>query len=46
MSGADPLLLALVVAFIVATVFRTVVPPAPRQFTRLRPPLRAPPATA
>jgi len=46
MSGADPLLLALVVAFIVATVFRTVVPPAPRQFTRLRPPLRGPPATA
>lgn len=44
MAGADALLLALVVAFIIATVFRMAVRPVPRQSSRLRPPLRGPPA--
>lgn len=43
-GGADPLLLELFVAFIIATVFRTVVSRTSRRHPRLRPPLRAPPA--
>ncbi|WP_174296304.1 DUF2946 family protein [Sphingomonas bacterium] len=45
-AGADPIVLALAVAFIVATVFR-VLAPRPRALPAyLRPPLRGPPATA
>ena len=47
LGGADPLLLAVAIAFIVATVFRL---PAPCRATRapphLRPPLRGPPLAA
>ncbi len=46
LAGADPILLALAIAFIVATVFRA----APRRRialpTYLRPPLRGPPTAA
>ncbi len=45
-AGADPVVLALAVAFIVATVFRAVAPRARVVPANLRPPLRGPPATA
>lgn len=46
MAGADPLLLALAIAFVVAIVFRRATPIAVRRRAHLRPPLRGPPAYA
>ncbi|MGI4876585.1 MAG: DUF2946 family protein [Janthinobacterium lividum] len=45
-TGADPIVLALGVAFIVATVFRAVAPRPRALPAYLRPPLRGPPSTA
>lgn len=44
LAGADPLLLALAIAFIVATVFRIGRPTAVSTPAFLRPPLRGPPS--
>ncbi len=46
LGGTDPLLLALAIAFIVTTVFLSVVPSAVVLPTYLRPPLRGPPRYA
>ncbi|MEG3164390.1 hypothetical protein U1701_07270 [Sphingomonas sp. PB2P19] len=47
LAGADPLLLAVAIAFVLATIFRIVVRPAlPGAPPYLRPPLRGPPAHA
>ena len=46
LTAADPLLLAVAIAFIIATAFRTVSRPVLRRRVYLRPPLRGPPATA
>ena len=46
LGGTDPLLLAAAIAFIVATVFLSVVPSAVVLPTYLRPPLRGPPRYA
>lgn len=43
LAGADPLLLAMVVAFIIATAFRVAARPLFQQSPYLRPPLRGPP---
>jgi len=45
LGAADPILLAVAIAFIVATVFRTAPVGTPRRRAHLRPPLRGPPAT-
>ena len=45
-GGADQIVLALAVAFIVATVFRALAPRPRALAAHLRPPLRGPPATA
>src|SRR5688572_25557289 len=45
-SGADPVLLLLAVAFILTLGFAPVHAPAPRPVSCLRPPLRGPPALA
>lgn len=44
LAAADPILLALVVAFIVATAFRAAVPSLARRPAFLRPPTTGPPA--
>ena len=46
LGGADPVLLALALLFILATGFAALALPAPRRTTYLRPPLRGPPARA
>jgi hypothetical protein len=46
LAGADPIILAVAIAFIVATVFRAEAVAAMRSAEHLRPPLRGPPATA
>lgn len=47
LAGADPLLLAVAIAFVIVTVFRIAVRPAlPNAPFYLRPPLRGPPAHA
>jgi hypothetical protein len=46
MAGADPVLLAVAIALIVATVFRLPVAWRVRSAAHLRPPLRGPPAIA
>lgn len=46
LSGADPLLLAVAIAFVLALAVRAVLPVPPRPAVYLRPPLRGPPATA
>lgn len=46
MLGADPSLLALAVAFIIALGFAPVRVPLPQRIHHLRPPLRGPPALA
>lgn len=43
LAGADPMLLALAIAFIIAAVFRVVVWSQPARSRHLRPPLRGPP---
>lgn len=43
LAGADPLLLAAALAFIIAAAFRAVVRPLPTRNRHLRPPLRGPP---
>lgn len=43
LGGADPLLLAVALAFVMAAALRADVPPAPRRRRHLRPPLRGPP---
>ena len=45
-AGADPVLLALALAFILALGFAPATVPTPRAFARLRPPLRGPPLPA
>lgn len=45
LAAADPVLIAIAIAFIVATVFRLAAAPAVASFAHLRPPLRGPPAT-
>ncbi len=45
LAAADPILIALAIAFIVATVFRSVPVVTAPGFAHLRPPLRGPPAT-
>ncbi len=44
LGGADPVLLALALVFILALGFAPVLAPAPRRIAFLRPPLRGPPA--
>ncbi|WP_206238710.1 hypothetical protein [Novosphingobium terrae] len=44
LGGADPLLLAVALAFVLALGFAPVLAPAPRRIAFLRPPLRGPPA--
>lgn len=46
LSGADPVLLLLAIAFILTLGFAPVYAPAPRPIACLRPPLRGPPALA
>lgn len=46
LAGADPMLLALAIAFIIATVFLSVPPVQVALPTYLRPPLRGPPTAA
>lgn len=46
LSGADPLLLALAIAFAIALASRIVQPVPPARALYLRPPLRGPPPTA
>lgn len=45
MAGADPILLLIAIAFIVATIYRMPVFWPVRRISYLRPPLRGPPAT-
>jgi hypothetical protein len=45
LSAADPILLAIAIAFIIAVGFRAAAPPNPLGRAYLRPPLRGPPAT-
>jgi hypothetical protein len=44
LTGADALLLAAALAFAVALAYRPIVPASARRASRLRPPLRGPPA--
>ena len=44
LTGADPILLLVAIAFIVATIFRIPVSRPIRRISYLRPPLRGPPA--
>lgn len=46
LAGADLILLALALAFILALGFLPLAPPSSRSFDHLRPPLRGPPAFA
>ena len=46
LGGADPIQLAIALAFILALGFAPLVTPAPRPISHLRPPLRGPPALA
>ena len=46
MTAADPVLLALAIAFIIATIFRAEIPIVARAPAFLRPPLRGPPLHA
>ena len=46
LAGADPILLALALLFILATGFAALALPAPSRIAHLRPPLRGPPALA
>lgn len=46
LSGADPLLLVLAIALIMALASRVLPPAVPRRSAYLRPPLRGPPITA
>lgn len=43
LGAADPVLLAVALAFVMALAIRRAIPLAPREFARLRPPLRGPP---
>lgn len=44
LAAADPILVAIAIAFIIATVFRLAVAPTALSVAHLRPPLRGPPA--
>lgn len=46
LGGADPILLAAALLFILALAFAPLLPPAPSRVHYLRPPLRGPPALA
>jgi hypothetical protein len=46
LAGADPVLLAIALAFILAIGLALVAPALPARFTRFQPPLRGPPAFA
>lgn len=46
LAAADPIILAIAIAFIIATAFRTAPIHVARAPARLRPPLRGPPLTA
>jgi hypothetical protein len=46
LPGADPVLLAEAIAFILALVFAAIAPPALRRRPHVQPPLRGPPLTA
>jgi hypothetical protein len=46
LGGADPILLALALLFILALAFAPLLPPALKRLAYLRPPLRGPPALA